>query len=125
MAGYKVKVTGDREVAAQFRALGFKARDLSRVFTQIGSEVARDARGLAPKDSGRLAVDVRVGAARTRASIAVGRGSVPYAGPINYGWRKRNIEPSLFMNRAADSKADSAADQLAREMQRLIDSVGL
>ena len=125
MAGYKVKVTGDEQVRAQFKALGFKARDLERAFAQIGSEVVSDARALAPKVTGRLAADIRANRAKTRASISVGRASVPYAGPVNYGWPRRNIAPSMFMNRAADDKADSAAVQLAREMQRLIDSVGL
>lgn len=125
MAGYRVKVTGDKEVMGQFKALGFKTRDLERAFHQIAGEVARDAERTAPKVSGRLAGDVRPSSAKTKASVMVGRASVPYAGPINYGWRRRNIEPTLFMNKAADSKADSAAVTIAREIDRLIRSVGL
>lgn len=125
MAGYRVKVVGDRAVAAQFKALGFKARDLERAFAEIGKDVAHDAHSLAPKVSGALAGDVRPTAAKTRASIAVGRVAVPYAGPINYGWRARNISPSRFMQRAADTKADSSAVVIAREMQRVIRAAGL
>lgn len=121
---YKVKVTGVPEVTRQFKSLGFKSGDLSGVFARIGGEVASDAKSMAPRRTGRLAGDIRAGTAKTRATIAVGRSSVPYAGPINYGWRRRGIEPSLFMNHAADSKTDSAADQITREMKRLINSAG-
>lgn len=122
---YRVKVSGDKVVAAQFKLLGFKARDLERAFAEIGADVAHDASAMAPKVSGRLAGNVRAGRAKTRASIAVGGVAVPYAGPINYGWKRRNISPTLFMNRAADSKAESSAVVIAREMQRIIDGVGL
>lgn len=123
--GYRVVVTGDEQVRAQFKALGFKVSDLSAAFGQIAAEVAGDARATAPKVSGRLAGNVRPGRAKTKATVAVGGAGVPYAGPINYGWRARNIAPTRFMNKAADDKADSSAVTLAREIQRLIRSVGL
>ena len=119
------RVTGDREAAAKFKALGFKVSDLSAVFGRIAEEVASDARGTAPRRSGRLAGDVRPGRGKTRATVIVGRASVPYAGPINYGWPSRHIAANLFMNRAADDKADSSAEAIAAEMKRMISSSGL
>jgi hypothetical protein len=123
--GVRIQVTGAEQVAAQFKALGLKSGDLSRAFAEIGDRVAHDATVLAPKETGRLAGDVRAGKAKTRATISVGRRSVPYAGPINYGWPRRNIAPTRFMNRAADDKADYSADRIVREMERLIRQVGL
>jgi hypothetical protein len=119
------KIYGDREVMARFRALGFKSSDLSSVFGVIAAEVATDARSLAPRRSGRLAGDVRAGKAKTKATIAVGRASVPYAGPVNYGWPRRHIAANLFMNRAADSKAESSAERITREIQHMINETGL
>lgn len=126
MAGaLRLQVTGAEQVAAQFKALGLKSRDLERAFAEIGAEVAQDATALAPKDTGRLAGDVRVGKGKTRATISVGRASLPYAPPIHWGWRRRNIEPNPFLQKAADSKAEFSADRIVREMERLIKQVGL
>lgn len=125
MGGIKYRVVGDREAAAKFKALGFKARDLERAFRAIGGEVKRDATNLAPKVSGLLAGNVRAGAAKTKATVYVGGARVPYAGPINFGWPARNIEAALFMQGAADNKADRAAETITNEINHLIRSVGL
>jgi hypothetical protein len=124
-APYKVTVLGTAEVITQFRRLGFKTSDLHMVFGQIAADVAATARMLAPKRSGRLAADVRAGSAKTKATVMVGRSSVPYAGPINYGWAARGIAPSLFMQKAADPKAATAGEDINREIKRLIRQSGL
>jgi hypothetical protein len=125
MTGARVEVTGVNEMVRDFKRLGLKTRDLSRAFDAIAAEIVTDAKSMAPKVTGRLAGDVRAGRAKTKASVSVGRKSVPYAGPINYGWRRRNIEPTMFLNRAADQNANSAVTALRLEMQRQINSVGL
>lgn len=123
--GYRIRVSGDRETALAFRRLGLKSRDLERAFHEIANEVVHDAQGMAPKVTGRLAGDIRASSAKTKAAAFVGRVSVPYGGVQEYGWRRRNIAAQPFMRPAADSKADSSAVTIAREMQRIIYSVGL
>ena len=51
--------------------------------------------------------------AKARAVVTAGRAATPYAGVQNYGWRRRNITPSYFLNRAADTKGEEAADLIA------------
>lgn len=121
---FYVKVEGDKELTRQFRKLGFKTSDLSDVFHRIAAEVAHDAYRLAPRVSGRLAADIRPTKAKTRATIMAGRKSVPYAGPINYGWPARGIRPSMFMQRAADPKAEEAAEEIAEGMRKRIRECG-
>lgn len=120
-----VKVEGAARVAAAFRSLGLKARDLSPAFQRIGAKVKADAATLAPTLTGRLAADLRTTKAKTRATVAVGRASVPYAGPINYGWPGHNIEATYFLNRAAEANEDESRDEILNEMNRLIRRVGL
>lgn len=122
---YKVVVVGDRETRLAFKRLGLKARDLSDAFGRIAADAASDARMLAPKVSGRLAADVRPSKAKTKAVVMVGRVSVPYAGVQEFGWPRRNIAAQPFMRPAADSKAESAAEEINREMKKQIRSVGL
>jgi hypothetical protein len=119
------RVSGDRETVAAFRRLGLKSSDLSRAFDDIGRQIEHDASVFAPKVTGALSNDVRAYKSKTRATVVVGRKAVPYAAPINFGWPKRNIRPALFMQRAADDKADDSAVRIAREMDRLIRSAGL
>lgn len=122
---YTLRVTGEVEVIAAFRRLGLKCSDLSGVFGRIAGDVAHDAQAGAPKRSGKLAGSVRAGKAKTRATIYAGGARVPYAPVIEYGHAARGIRPQPFMRPAADTKADSSAEQIAAEIQRLIKGVGL
>ena len=120
-----VKVEGADKVLAAFRSLGLKARDLSPAFQRIGAKVKADAATLAPTLTGRLAADLRTTKAKTRATVAVGRASVPYAGPINYGWAGHNIEATHFLNDALENNVDDARAEILNELTRLIRLVGL
>jgi len=81
-------------------ALGVDVDDLKDAFGDIAQQGAQIAASHAPRLSGRLAGDVRGNRARSKAVITAGRVSVPYAGPINYGWAARNIAPSGFLQKA-------------------------
>jgi hypothetical protein len=118
----RIVVTGGDVVAQTLRKLGIRTSDLSDPMGIIGNRVVADARSLAPKKSGALAASVFLERDKTRATIG---SPLVYAGPINYGWRRRNISPSLFLNRAADVKAEYAADVIAAEINQQIRGVGL
>lgn len=119
----RITVTGADEVARKLGTLRRQVDDLHGPFAQVASRIALEARGLAPKRTGRLAAGV-VGSATRRAGGVIAAG-VPYAGVINFGWQSRGIAASLFMQRAADTKGDDAADLVADEIQRDIDKDGL
>lgn len=122
---YRVTVVGDRETNLAFKKLGLKASDLSAVFGRIANDVANDGRVMVPKRSGVLAASIKAGRAKTRATVSAGGRAAPYAGPIEYGWVRHGITAQPFLRPAADTKADSSAEQIAREMRRLIDQCGL
>jgi hypothetical protein len=114
-------VTGADDVARRIGSLSRDVDDL-RAYEDIAQRVAADARAFAPRRTGRLASSI-IGTATPRGAGA--HTSLVYAGPINYGWARRNIAASLFMQRAADSKGASSADELGADIQRRIDSNGL
>jgi hypothetical protein len=66
-----------------------RAGDLSRALVAAGRRVAEPiadtVRNAYPHRTGRLAGSVRVTASRTGAAVRVGRKSVPYAGPVDFG----------------------------------------
>ena len=94
------RIDGLNAVVRDLLAMGLEVEDMKGAFSEIARMGAKVAAGHAPKRSGRLARDVRGNRARNKAVIAAGRSSLPYAGPINYGWAKQNIQPSGFMQKA-------------------------
>ena len=57
---------------------------------------------------------------KRQAVVTAGRASVPYAGPINYGWPARNIAPSHFMQRTDAVMAPRAIQLLEAEINQRI-----
>jgi hypothetical protein len=95
-----IRVDGLQAVVSALLAIGLEVEDLKSAFSEIARFGAVAAARHAPRRSGRLAGDIRGNRARSKAVITAGRVSVPYAGPINYGWAAHGIEPSGFMQRA-------------------------
>jgi hypothetical protein len=82
--------------------------------------VADRARELAPRQSGRLAGSIRVQDQTPGALVAAGGALVPYAGPIHFGWRDRNIEPQPFLTDAQAESAGAVAAVYAEEVADLV-----
>lgn len=121
----RVQVIGNDRVAAQFRSLGLKVRDLSDAFDRIANEVASDAVPMTPFLTGRLVNSIRPGKTKTMAVVRAGYQSrVPYAAVIHYGGY-HNIEPHPFLTESLIANRDFARDEIEREVERLINRVGL
>lgn len=120
-----VRVTGLTSVVRALQRLGISVDDLKDAFSKIAAEGAQRAAHHAPRKSGRLAGDVRGNRAKSKAVITAGRASVPYAGPIEYGWARRNIEPTLFLQKADEEMQPKALQLLEADINRLIAKEGL
>lgn len=125
MASGGVRVSGLNSVVRSLIAIGIEVDDLKDAFSEIAQLGARLGAHFAPKRSGRLSGDVRGNRARSKAVITAGRVSVPYAGPINYGWRAHNISPSGFMQRADKMLQPFALRRLEKSINRQIARHGL
>lgn len=83
------------------RAAGRDLADIKAAHRAAGNVVRGRATGTAPRRTGRLAGTIRVGATATSAYVRAGRASVPYAGPIHWGWPRRGIAPQPWLSEAA------------------------
>lgn len=119
------KVVGLNAVVRDLAALGLEVEDLKNAFSTIAAEGAQVAAGFAPKRTGRLAGDIRGNRAKSKAVVTAGRVSVPYAGPINYGWPARNIAANGFMQRTDAVMQPVAIERLEQEINRQIARRGL
>lgn len=89
--------------------------------------VAAAVRESVPQVTGRLAGDVRVLASRTGASVRMGRASVPYAGPVDFGgWPEGRdyVAEGRYMFPAAEALGETAATDYANATQRSLDAFG-
>lgn len=119
------RVEGLNKFTRALTQVGVEIDDLKDVMGGIAALGARLASGFAPKRSGRLAGTIRGNRAKSKAVVTAGRARVPYAGPINYGWRKRNIAPARFMQRADTEVAPRAVQMLEDGVNDVIAREGL
>lgn len=94
-----VAINGLRELVLDLVKAGVDVEDLKDVNAEVAKVGAYVAANLAPSRSGALARTVRGNRAKGKAVVTAGRGRVRYAGPINYGWPKRNIRAALFLQK--------------------------
>lgn len=119
------RVEGLSRVVRGLRALGLDVEDLKDAFSRIAKVGADKTRGYVPVKSGRLRDDVRGNRAQSKAVITAGRASIRYAGPQNYGWPARNIQPSGFMQRGDAVMRPVALDLLEDDINDKIRERGL
>jgi hypothetical protein len=58
----------------------------------------------APVQSGDLRATLKASATLRSGRVKAGRKKVPYAGPIHFGWQRRNIRPNPFLYDALDRR---------------------
>lgn len=97
-----VRVEGLRETVRGLERAGVEVADLKDVFGRIAAEGAETGAGFTPTRTGRLARSARGNKAKNRAVVMWGRASVPWAGPILFGWPRRGIKAAATLRRTDD-----------------------
>ena len=82
--------------------------------------VEQDALGRAPVRSGRLRESIRSSGTQKAGVVRAGFARVPYAGPIHFGWAKRNIRPQPFLYDAKDARRDEVVRSVEQGIDALI-----
>lgn len=121
-----LKVEGLKELQRDIRRLGdAELRRGLRSANRTAATLVKDAAD-PPVRSGRLARTVGVVAGVRDAVVKAGTATtVPYAGPVHYGWPARGIPPNPFILRALGARLrdvrrtyEDLLDQLADEFNR-------
>lgn len=123
-----LKLEGGRNLRRTLKQAGSDLSDLKDVHRSASEIVASKAKGWAPVQSGRLAASVRAGATKTAGIVRAGNrrrsaSGVPYAPPIHWGWKARNIKANPFLSYSAqatestwlrlyEDKVNKALDQI-------------
>lgn len=98
-----VEIRGLNNFLRTLRKAGDDLTDLKEANAAAAAIAAGGARALAPVVSGALFSTIRSSGTKRTGVIRAGGAKVPYAGPINYGWHRRHITPTYFMNYGAQN----------------------
>lgn len=131
--GYRIEgqgalqIDGLREINRDLRNMSQQARDdMKNTHREAGEIVARAAKVLAPVRTGLLASTVVSAPTQRQGRVRVGRGqSVPYAGPVHFGWPARRIAPRPFIYDALDMRRDEVRDAYVARVNQLVIKNGL
>lgn len=106
-----VYVEGLRETTRAMEKAGIDVEELKDAMGAVATEAASTMQGFIPVRSGALRASARGNRAKGKAVVTVGKARVPYAGPIQWGWKKRGIKPARYVERT-DAVMDTRAPQL-------------
>lgn len=98
-----VRVEGAARLRRTLRAAGEDLTALKDANRAAADIAARGGQALAPVRSGHIRGTVRAGGTVAAGVVRAGRKSVPYAGPIHWGWPKRGIKPQPFLSLGAQA----------------------
>lgn len=108
MAYTGLRLEGGRQLRRTMKQAGDDMQDMKAIHRDAAGIVQGRASSWAPRVTGRLAGTLRTGATKTAAIVRGGNNrktaaGVPYAGPIHWGWRARNITPNPFLSYSAQA----------------------
>lgn len=119
--GVSIRVSGDDELGRDLRNLGDDL-EAPEAMDDIARQAAQIAAQATPRKSGALASGWRPSDTPGRASI---ENAVPYAGPIDRGWPRRNIAPRNITERTDRALEPTAVRLLEADINREIRQRGL
>ena len=132
-----VKVTGAVEFRKAMRRMSADLKDLNAIHKSAADMVADAARSRAPVLSGNLRASIKSGGDQTHGYVKAGNnkkkgkgkstsasGSVPYAGPIHFGWPRHGIAPNPFIYDALDDRKAEVIEKYEAHIEALVEKVG-
>ena len=125
MARPEIKVEGARELRKALKNVEDGTADLKSVHADAAHVVELRATQIVPRKTGRLAESIRSTGQARQGVVRAGKASVPYAGPIHFGWPAHNIAPQPFLYDALDQRATEVIDLYQQRVDKLIKDNGL
>jgi hypothetical protein len=121
--GPAVKVEGLRNLQRTLKAAGVSLQDLKDEHARVAAIVVRAAAPRAPVRTGRLLASTRGAGTQSAAIVRAGRASVPYAGPIHWGWPARHIKAQPWLYDAAVASQDEWTGEYLSALEHIIEQV--
>lgn len=118
-----VKVEGARQFRATCKKAAIDLSSMKETHWKASALVWRKAVPRTPKRTGRLAASMRNAGTNTAAIVRAGSSGVPYAGPIHWGWAKRNIAAQPWIYDTAAESRDEWMAVYEAGVQRVLNTI--
>jgi hypothetical protein len=118
-----VEVEGLRALRTSLKRAGVSLQDLKDAHATVAQIVVRAASPGAPRRTGALAGSTRGSGQAGAAVVRAGRASLPYAGPVHWGWPDRHITAQPWIWDAAVAAQDQWTGEYLRALQQIIDTI--
>ena len=116
----KLGITGLADVNKALRSMSKDTRDSMKETHKRAAEIViQGAKRYVPVVTGRLAASIRNSSTQRMGRVRVGSASVPYAGPIHFGWPARQIKPQPFIYDALDGRRREVAAVYVKRIDEL------
>jgi hypothetical protein len=103
--GGKIEIDGLRQVQKALRNVSQESRDdMKETHRQAGQIIVDAATPLVPVESGALLASIKSAPLQRQGRVRLGSASLPYAGPIHFGWPARGIAPNPFIYEVLDGR---------------------
>lgn len=119
--GGKLEIEGLREIVRDLKGLETDSReDMKETHRRAGQIVVDGATRLVPVRTGALLDSLKSSPTKYMGRVRVGSASVPYAGPIHFGWPARAIKPNPFIYEVLDGRRNEVATLYAERISELV-----
>jgi hypothetical protein len=116
----KTEILGLREVQRDLNKLGDDTKNkMKDTHKEAAEVVVMGAKRLVPYRTGALAASIRALATKSSGRVRAGSASVPYSGPIHFGWPARQIKPQPFIYDALDGRRAEVAAVYVKRIDQL------
>ena len=124
MAGLSVRLDGGKELRAGLAGVEGGLAELKAAHREAAAIAAEGAAARAPSVSGNLRRTIRAAGTARAGIVRVGNKRAPYAGPINYGWARRHIGASWFLNDGATATEPRWVGVYQDHLETLVNKIG-
>lgn len=121
----KIEVEGLRDLRRALKQMEGGLGDLKAANREAAEIVADGAQRFVPRRSGALAASIRAAGQASAGVVRAGFRSVPYAGPIHFGWAAHSIAPNPFIYDALDARAGEVEAAYEAQIEALKKANGL
>lgn len=123
MAAFTVRLDGGRQLRAGLKDVEGGVDDLKAAHKEAAQIAATASAALAPSVSGALKRTIRAAGTKTAGVIRAGTKRVPYAAPIHWGWKRRNIAGAFFLSDGATSSEGRWIRVYENHLQELVKKI--
>lgn len=119
----RIEVVGLARLRRTMRAAGVDVGQIKELNRAAAAVAAPDVTGrtpVGPPTGGHLRDTVRVGATGKAGVIRIGNKGKPYAGPVHWGWPKRNIRPNPWAADAARAAEPAWTEVYVRGIETIL-----